>query len=499
MNDSAVEAGTIVSGFRVERRIGTGDVGTVYEAIQVSLGRAVALRLVGAHRFDDAEALAAFDRRQHLVASLHHPSLVPFYEFGEWDGGRFIATRLIRGTSLQNLHRDAITPGPEAVESLTDALATAHAAGLTHGRVLAQNILVEANGRAYLTDMGLRRGGSVEADASALADAVSRARERAISPGGRKARTWLIPAVVAAVMIIAVVLALGGGSDLPAPAPAAPPPAQNTRPLGSDLVGSSVEPLGCVENPGPNTPACTLSQVTLEGGELIVERAGVIRDWVVRGASGQLALQVIRQRGERSFVAGFSQPEQFDDPAPHASAAEIEVRPGDRLGIGLGPGATVGVDSTATASALTRWDGILTGDPRRPNATVPGVELMLRADIEYGEQASGPPQLTGPMAEAAPPGRQLTEIHMPLLGGDDGRVVLIELPDEIAIDVVRGRRLARLAVPDADPDGHLLSLTRDCGPQVPGAFCLRWRNPGNALPLEHEYIVRRDGTLTLVG
>ena len=64
----------MVRGFRVERLIGAGDTGAVYEATQLSLGRRVALRLIEPDRFGSRERLDRFDREQRLAASLHHPS-----------------------------------------------------------------------------------------------------------------------------------------------------------------------------------------------------------------------------------------------------------------------------------------------------------------------------------------------------------------------------------------------------------------------------------------
>ena len=78
-------------------------------------------------------------------------------------------------------------------------------------------------------------------------------------------------------------------------------------------------------------------------------------------------------------------------------------------------------------------------------------------------------------------------------------MVVVELPTGIAIDVLGDRRLARVEVSDAEPDGDLLELTQNCGPVVPGGFCLRWRNPGAGPLLEHQYVVRNDGRLRQIG
>src|SRR4051812_14746343 len=92
-----VQPGTSIAGFAVGRRLGAGSAGTVYEATQPSLGRTVALRLLDQGRFDEPEFAARFSEQQARLAALHHPNIVPTYEAGEWDGGRFVATRYVRG------------------------------------------------------------------------------------------------------------------------------------------------------------------------------------------------------------------------------------------------------------------------------------------------------------------------------------------------------------------------------------------------------------------
>jgi hypothetical protein len=77
--------------------------------------------------------------------------------------------------------------------------------------------------------------------------------------------------------------------------------------------------------------------------------------------------------------------------------------------------------------------------------------------------------------------------------------VVVDLPGGIAVDLFAGGRLARLAVPDADPAGDLLELVQNCGPIGIRGFCLRWQNPGEELALTHEYRVRGSGRIQLIG
>jgi hypothetical protein len=240
-----------------------------------------------------------------------------------------------------------------------------------------------------------------------------------------------------------------------------------------------------------------LAQTQLAGNQATVQRAGVIRNWVVSGASGTLELQVIRQEKDKAFVAGFSQPALVSPAAPHAFPAAITVRPGDLIGVRLAPGATMGSRRGVGESSIAQWDGGLTAERRPSTGVTDGVELMLRADVEYGARVEGPLLLFGQRAAQAPRGRVLSDSPLTLPVGV--RVVVVAVSGGVAIDVFAKRRLARLEVPDADPDGELVEVTSNCGPAVPGGFCLRWRNPGVAPPFEHQYVVRDSGRIKLIG
>ncbi len=468
----------MVGPFRIERLIGAGSVGAVYEATQVSLRRAVALRLIDADHFKTPEQLVRFDQEQRLAAALHHPNLVPCYEVGEWEGGRFIAMRLFRGRTVAQLRKDGSPPTASSLEPLGGALRAMRGAGLAHGRVSENNILMEADGVPYLADLGLARGTGHEADERALADVVSRLPTRDARVRARRTRLRLAPAGLAIAAAAAAAVAMSGGDD---PAPA----------------GSGT--LGCVAEPSANTPACTLAQLRLGGRTVTVNRPGVIRSWEVDGASGDVALQVIREQGGRSHVVGFSQPERLTGPVQRAFPAEIPVQTGDQIGVLLGPGASIGVGPAPPGSAIVRWDGGLTAGPQGSDGATPGRKLMLSVEIEFGARAEGPRQLFGAQAAAAPAGQPLAEVPVPLSGGRAARAVVVDLPGGIAVDLFAGGRLARLAVPDADPAGDLLELAQNCGPIGIRGFCLRWQNPGEELALMHEYRVRGSGRIKLIG
>jgi hypothetical protein len=157
-----LRAGETLAGYRIEHVLGSGGMGTVYEATQVSLQRTVALKVLAAHLSDDETFRERFRREAMLQAALEHPHIVTVYEAGESDEGLFIATRLVRGTDLKELI-EAGLPAPRALDVLAQvasALDAAHAAGLVHRDVKPRNILVDDSGVAYLADFGLIRTAS---------------------------------------------------------------------------------------------------------------------------------------------------------------------------------------------------------------------------------------------------------------------------------------------------------------------------------------------------
>lgn len=125
------------------RPIGSGGMGTVYEAIQESLGRRVALKTVPGRQPDDAPRLERFRHEALAAARLHHPHIVPVFGLGEHDGLHFYTMQFIRGCGLDlvlaevdQLRRgpasDNLTAGMPASEDLSTRLAS----DLCHGRFL---------------------------------------------------------------------------------------------------------------------------------------------------------------------------------------------------------------------------------------------------------------------------------------------------------------------------------------------------------------------------
>lgn len=163
--DADGPVGRTIGGFRVERRLGSGGMGVVYEATELALDRRVALKLLRTDVAETPSARARFEREARSIARLRHPGIVAVHAVGESDGVRFLAMELVRGRSLDALLDEArgegrFLPTTAIVRmgaELADALAAAHAAGIVHRDVKASNVLVADEGRAVLVDFGIAR------------------------------------------------------------------------------------------------------------------------------------------------------------------------------------------------------------------------------------------------------------------------------------------------------------------------------------------------------
>jgi len=127
-----LRTGTTIAGYRIEGLIGSGGMGTVYEATQLSLDRTVALKVIAAGLAAGDEFRERFRREAMLQAALDHPNIIPVYEAGGSDEGLFIAMKHVPGTDLKRLAEHGDLEPARALAILgqaADALDAAHGAG----------------------------------------------------------------------------------------------------------------------------------------------------------------------------------------------------------------------------------------------------------------------------------------------------------------------------------------------------------------------------------
>ncbi len=457
-----ISEGSRFGDYRIERMIGWGGGGVVYEATQLSVGRRVALKLLRSELGEDPEFVARFKREGRVQASLEHAHVLDVYEAGESEHGLFLALRLLEGGSLATEIASGALSAERALTLLAqvaEALDAAHEAEIVHGDVKPQNVLLEDAETAYLTDFGLTRElGRTRATASvavmgtvaylspevihgeratpasdryslaAMAfeclsgarpysrptaaammfahtsdpvpaasgvrpelpkqlDAVlaaGLAKDPATRPGSAtklvaacreaigdeqigklgppepaetpqgtgktptpapapqaaRARRSLVPiiaaALVAAAVAVAITVALDDG----------PEPVATTEPtapagslvLGSDLATDADRSVDCAGQEATlGSRPCSLLQAALPGSTLRVPADGVITSWSIRGATGDVALQVFRDEGDKSYQVARSQYVTVPDERVHTYDTDMSVTKGDRISLEMGP------------------------------------------------------------------------------------------------------------------------------------------------------------------
>ena len=155
-----LEPGQTLLHYRLVEKIGEGGMGVVWKAVDTTLGREVAVKILPQAFSQDRERLARFEREAKLLASLNHPNIAVVHGLHEADGLRFLAMELIQGEDLsQRLER-----GPLSVdESLSlgrqvaAALEAAHESGVVHRDLKPANIQLTPDGTAKVLDFGLAK------------------------------------------------------------------------------------------------------------------------------------------------------------------------------------------------------------------------------------------------------------------------------------------------------------------------------------------------------
>ncbi len=153
-------AGSDIGRYHLVSLIGAGGMGEVYDAIDSSLGRHVALKILKSDAVSDPKRLARFVQEARTASTLNHPHLVSIYEIGEHAGVHFIAMEKIDGSTLREIfssRRLTIKRALELMVQITEALAAAHGAGVVHRDLKPENIMVSRAGYAKVLDFGLAK------------------------------------------------------------------------------------------------------------------------------------------------------------------------------------------------------------------------------------------------------------------------------------------------------------------------------------------------------
>lgn len=149
--------------YKVEALLGAGGMARVYRGLDTRLKRYVAIKVIDFSHQHDPSYVTRFEREAQMIAQLSHPNVVPLYRYGEIDGFLYMVMQYIDGcdlhTVLSGYKNDEEFMEPEDVlhiiGDMCQALDYVHSKGVIHRDIKPSNILLDKEGRAYLSDFGL--------------------------------------------------------------------------------------------------------------------------------------------------------------------------------------------------------------------------------------------------------------------------------------------------------------------------------------------------------
>jgi eukaryotic-like serine/threonine-protein kinase len=158
------EGSTIDGRYRLLRRIGSGGMADVWLADDPHLQRRVALKILHRRFAQDREFVERFRREAEAAASLSHPNIVAVFDRGDIEGTYYIAMQLLEGRSLKELIDQGLTPEQSVglIRQVLEAAGFAHRHGVVHRDLKPQNVIVDDEGKATVTDFGIARAGASE-------------------------------------------------------------------------------------------------------------------------------------------------------------------------------------------------------------------------------------------------------------------------------------------------------------------------------------------------
>ena len=148
-----------IPGYKIEKDIGSGAMATVHLAIQTSLERQVALKIMAESLVNDPTFRARFLKEGKIIAQMNHPHIVTIYDIGVFESLYYMAMEYVGGGTLRqrievglSLHRSI-----EILCEIADALGYAHQRGFVHRDVKPPNILFREDSSTVLSDFGIAK------------------------------------------------------------------------------------------------------------------------------------------------------------------------------------------------------------------------------------------------------------------------------------------------------------------------------------------------------
>jgi tRNA A-37 threonylcarbamoyl transferase component Bud32 len=156
-----------IPGYEIKRQIGQGGMATAYLAEQKSLGRQVVLKILDSKVRDTPETIERFLNEGRIIASLNHPHIITIFDIGQSEQDVYISMEYVEGGDLRQRMQHKVFAPVEAIdviEKIAGGLALAHAQDIIHRDVKPGNILFRDDGTPLLSDFGIAKRLSSDAD-----------------------------------------------------------------------------------------------------------------------------------------------------------------------------------------------------------------------------------------------------------------------------------------------------------------------------------------------
>ncbi len=156
----AKDLASLFPGYEIQHLVATGGMGAVYCAVQESLDRIVAIKILPNELSQDPEFCSAFEAEAKAMAKLNHPNLIGVFDFGEVSGMLYIIMEYVEGETLFNITQGGVIKSSESLrlmQGICAGVASAHEHGILHRDIKPANILLDAHLQPKIGDFGLAR------------------------------------------------------------------------------------------------------------------------------------------------------------------------------------------------------------------------------------------------------------------------------------------------------------------------------------------------------
>jgi len=157
-SSAVLSEGTVVSSYRILKKIGAGGMGEVYLAVDTRLNRQVAMKFLPSHLVVNDDVRSRFLREAQAVAKLNHPNVVTIHDVNEFNGRPYFVMEHIEGKSLHHYAHHEQLPIDTIIEyaiQICQGLGEAHRAGIIHRDIKTTNIAIDDKDRIRILDFGL--------------------------------------------------------------------------------------------------------------------------------------------------------------------------------------------------------------------------------------------------------------------------------------------------------------------------------------------------------